>query len=72
MPYYIKKPSILDAVGDVYYKGNNKWSDKFSERMLYTNRSEVDSIVAPTTKRIGDKDVGNTNGAFKTSTIVEE
>ena len=32
MPYYIKKPSILDAVGDVYYKGNNKWGDEYSDR----------------------------------------
>ena len=71
MPFYIKKTSIFTNL-PTYYKGDNKWGDQYSDRKSYTNKSEADAVVAPTTRKIGDKDVPNANGAFKNSTIVEE
>ena len=74
MAFHLKKPgSILNAGFDVmYYKGDNKWTNTYSERKIYENRSELESLIAPTTRRIGDKDISNANGAFKNSTIVSE
>lgn len=37
MPYHIKKPSHLNTSVDVYYVGNKRWSDNFTERKQYTN-----------------------------------
>ena len=37
MPYHIKKPSKLDSSVDVYYIGQIRWSDTYSESKLYTN-----------------------------------
>ena len=37
MPYHIKKPSKLDSSVDVYYMGEKRWSDTYSERKQYTN-----------------------------------
>ena len=37
MPYHIKKPSHLDSSVNVYYIGNQRWSDKYDDRKQYTN-----------------------------------
>ena len=37
MPYYIKKPSHLNSSVNVYYIGNQRWSDKYDDRKQYTN-----------------------------------
>ena len=37
MPYHIKKPSQLNSSVDVYYIGDKRWSDTYSERKQYTN-----------------------------------
>ena len=37
MPYHIKKPSHLNSSVDVYYMGDKRWSDTYSERKQYTN-----------------------------------
>jgi hypothetical protein len=37
MPYHIKKPSQLNSSVDVYYMGEKRWSDTYSERKQYTN-----------------------------------
>ena len=37
MPYHIKKPSHLDTNVNVYYVGDKRWSDDYSERKQYTN-----------------------------------
>ena len=72
MPYHLKKQSLMQAIGTVYYTGDNRWSNMFSERTIYENKSTLDDLIAPKTRRLGDKDVPNANGAFKTAIIVEE
>ena len=37
MPYHIKKPSHLNSSVNVYYIGNQRWSDKYDDRKKYTN-----------------------------------
>ena len=37
MPYHIKNPSHLDSSVNVYYIGNQRWSDKYDDRKQYTN-----------------------------------
>ena len=37
MPYHIKKPSHLNSSVNVYYIGNQRWSDKYDDRNQYTN-----------------------------------
>ena len=37
MPYHIKKPSHLNTSVDVYYIGDKRWTDNFTERKQYTN-----------------------------------
>ena len=37
MPYHIKKPSHLNSSVNVYYIGNQRWSDKYDDRKQYTN-----------------------------------
>ena len=37
MPYHIKKPSLINAGVDVYYTGNRRWTDDYSERKIYSS-----------------------------------
>ncbi len=37
MPYQIKKTSHLNSSVNVYYIGNQRWSDKYDDRKQYTN-----------------------------------
>ena len=37
MPYHIQKPSHLNSSVNVYYIGNQRWSDKYDDRKQYTN-----------------------------------
>ena len=37
MPYHIKKPSHLNLSVNVYYIGNQRWTDKYDDRKQYTN-----------------------------------
>ena len=37
MHYHIKKPSHLNSSVNVYYIGNQRWSDKYDDRKQYTN-----------------------------------
>ena len=41
MPYHLKKQSLMQAIGTVYYTGDNRWSNVFSERMIYENKSPI-------------------------------
>tara|TARA_B100001250_G_scaffold135724_1_gene116122 strand:+ start:454 stop:669 length:216 start_codon:yes stop_codon:yes gene_type:complete len=71
MPYHIKRTSVLTGV-TVYFKEDNRWTDNYADRKSFANKSDADALVAPTTRRIGNRDVANANGAFKNSTVVEE
>ena len=40
MAWHIKKTSILGS-DTVYYKGNNCWTEDFSERATYTSQAKA-------------------------------
>ena len=37
MAFYIKKPQILNSSKDVFYKGNQHWSDDLSQKKDYAD-----------------------------------
>ena len=43
MAWHIKKTSMMgsDAVGTVYYKGNNSWTEIFENRATYTSQAKA-------------------------------
>jgi len=61
MQYHIKRPSVLKDGTEVYYTGENQWTDIFANRRVYTED--------PTAITVNDD---GTNGAFKNSTVVSE
>ena len=63
MPYHIKKNSVLINSKTVYYTGDSKWSEAYSERKSYVSQS---AATAETVNPDGK------NGGFTGSTIVEE
>ena len=61
MPYHIKKPSLINASVDVYYTGNRRWVDNFSERKGYD--SDPTSEMTNT---------DGTNGGWTGASVVSE
>ena len=61
MPYHIKKPSLINASVDVYYTGNRRWTDDYSERKIYS--SNPNSQMTNT---------DGTNGGWTGATVVSE
>ena len=43
MAWHIKKTSVMgnDAVGTVYYKGNNSWTEIYENRATYTSQAKA-------------------------------
>ena len=69
--YHLKRTSV--AIGqDVYYTGGQNWSDDFSARKIFSSLTEVNTLIAPTTRIIGNAEVSNANGGFKNAVVVEE
>ena len=52
MPYHIKKGSILGSAvptdGQEYYAGDNHWTNDYSQRKIYENKSDADAVKALT------------------------
>ena len=70
MPYHIKTPSVMDpTIGDVYYIGNNKWSETYADRKVYTTKSSADAVKATTITRNG---YTYTPKHFANATVVSE
>ena len=63
MPYHIKKNSVLVNSKTVYYTGDTKWSEAYSERKSYVSESDANAQIA---------NPDGKNGGFTGSTIVEE
>ena len=63
MPYHIKKNSVLVNSKTVYYTGDTKWSEAYSERKSYISEAAAKSQIA---------NPDGKNGGFTGSTIVEE
>ena len=71
MAHHITRKSLV--TGKVmYYAGNLRWVESFSDRKVYDTELEASTRIEPTTRRIGDKDISNANGAFKNATVVNE
>lgn len=45
MPYHIKKQSILDSSITLYYAGNRRWCDDFSERQQFAKESDATGLM---------------------------
>ena len=72
MPYHIKKTSLVshwNVGSDMYYSGNNHWSDDYTKRKVYESKAlaEQDQSYRYTKN-------GNTfhPGFWKNSTIITE
>tara|TARA_Y100001938_G_C7824981_1_gene298464 strand:- start:273 stop:491 length:219 start_codon:yes stop_codon:yes gene_type:complete len=72
MPYHIKTPGKLE-VGDVYWKGNNTWTNVYADRKQFSTKSAADAVKATTeTNVIGGKTITYQPKWFANSTVVTE
>ncbi len=72
MPYHIKTPKTL-GTGDLYWKGDNTWTDTYSDRKQYSSESDANTQAATTvTRTIGDKTYTYQPNWWKNSTVVSE
>ena len=67
MPYHIKTPGKL--VGDVYWKGENIWTETYTDRKQFSAKSAADAVKATTVTMNG---VTWTPKWFANSTVVTE
>ena len=63
MPYHIKKTSELMPSVDVYYVGENRWSDNYSDRKIFTAKTKANAAI---------KNPDGKNGGFKNATVITE
>ena len=42
MPYHVKTPGQL--VGDVYWKGDNTWTETYADRKQFAKKSDADAV----------------------------
>lgn len=61
MPYHVKRISRVDSDITVYYCGDGKWSDDFSDRVVYD--------LDPTSMTVNSN---GKNGGWEGSTVVSE
>ena len=68
MPYHVKTPKAL-GTGDVYWKGNNTWTDVYADRTQFANISAANAVKATTETKNG---VTYQPKWFANSTVVNE
>ena len=45
MVWHIKKTSMLGStVGTVYYKGDNRWTETYANRVTYTSQAKAKAV----------------------------
>ena len=72
MPYHVKTPKAI-GTGDVYWKGDNTWTNVYSDRKQYSSKSNADAQAATTeTRVIGGKTMTYQPKWFADSTVVTE
>ena len=72
MPYHIKTTGKLE-VGDVYWKGDNLWTETYADRKQYANKSDADAQAATTeTRVIGGRTMTYTPTWWANATVVTE
>ena len=52
MPYHVKTQGQLN-VGDVYWKGDNTWTNVYADRKQYSSKSTADAQKATTETKNG-------------------
>jgi len=57
------------TIGDVYYKGDNAWSETYADRKIYSAKSGADAVKATTVTTNG---VTYAPKHFLNSTVVSE
>jgi len=57
------------TIGDVYYKGDNAWSETYADRKIYSAKSGADAVKATTVTTNG---VTYAPKHFANSTVVSE
>ena len=68
MPYHVKTPGQLE-VGDVYWKGNNTWTETYADRKQFANISDANAVKATTVTSNG---ITYAPKWFANSTVVTE
>ena len=68
MPYHVKTPGQLE-VGDVYWKGDNSWTETYADRKQFANISDANAVKATTVPQNG---VTYSPKWFANSTVVTE
>ena len=68
MPYHVKTPKSI-GTGDVYWKGNNTWTDVYADRTQFANISGANAVKATTETKNG---VTYQPKWFANSTVVTE
>ena len=48
---------------DVYYVGDNRWSDNYSDRKIFTAKTKANAAI---------KNPDGKNGGFKNATVITE
>ena len=68
MPYHVKTPGQLE-VGDVYWKGDNTWTETYADRKQFANISDANAVKATTVTKNG---ITYQPKWFSNSTVVTE
>ena len=68
MPYHVKTQGQLN-VGDVYWKGDNTWTDTYADRKQFANISDANAVKATTVTSNG---ITYAPKWFANSTVVTE
>ena len=68
MPYHVKTPGKLE-VGDVYWKGDNTWTNTYANRQQFANISDANAVKETTVTQNG---VTYQPKWFANSTVVNE
>ena len=68
MPYHVKTPGKLN-VGDVYWKGDNTWTDTYADRLQFPSEGDANAVKATTVTQNG---ITYQPKWFANSTVVNE
>ena len=74
MPYHIKTSSVLNpTIGDVYWKGNNTWTETYADREVFAEKAAADTLAATTeTRTLGNQTITYQPKWWKDCTVVTE
>ena len=72
--YHIKTPSALNpSIGDVYWKGDNTWTETYADREVFAEKAPADTLAATTeTRTLGNQTITYQPKWWKDCTVVTE